>query len=163
MKVIEAYTDGATSNNGATNAVGGWAYLIFVPTDGDLVREVCNGHLDSTTNNQCELTGVIECCKRLDHWRAKYPDARFIIYSDSAYIINCYAQKWYEKWQSNGWVNSKKQAVANRELWKQLIPYFNDSSFDFRKVAGHAGIEANELVDTLARAAKEAKNLCSTL
>lgn len=78
-----------------------------------------------------------------------------IVYSDSAYIINCYKQKWYNKWQINDWKNSKKEPVANKELWEQLIPYFDNVMFSFEKVPGHAGHVYNEMVDQMAVQAKK--------
>lgn len=80
------------------------------------------------------------------------------IYSDSAYIINCITQKWYKKWQTNGWRNSKKEPVANRELWERLIPYFENPRFSFEKVKGHSGEKDwNDYVDRLAVEAKKTK------
>jgi ribonuclease HI len=81
-------------------------------------------------------------------------DFEIVVYSDSAYVINCYKQKWYKKWQVNGWINSKKQPVANKELWEQLIPYFENPFFSFEKVAGHADNKYNNLVDEMAVKAK---------
>ena len=51
---------------------------------------------------------------------------------------------------SNGWINSKKEPVANKELWLQLIPYFENPLFSFLKVKGHNGDKFNELADELA-------------
>ena len=80
-----------------------------------------------------------------------------VIITDSAYIYNCYAQKWYEKWLNNGWQTSKHEPVLNKELWQQLIPYFKDSKYKFEKTKGHADDERNNFVDQLAVAAKENK------
>ena len=62
-----------------------------------------------------------------------------------------------EKGQWNGWKNSKKQPVANEDLWTGLIPFFQKvpNGYDFVKVKGHAGNEWNEVVDKLAVRAKE--------
>lgn len=100
-----------------------------------------------------ELTAVIKACnklKEIDNECAAY------IYSDSAYIINCYKQKWWEKWELNGWVNSKKQTVANRDLWEQILVFFkNLDKFSFNKVAGHNSLDTpegywNDYVDKMA-------------
>lgn len=49
-----------------------------------------------------------------------------------------------------GWVNSKKEAVKNKELW---IALDNEKSkfrdIEFIKVKGHNGEEGNERVDLL--------------
>jgi ribonuclease HI len=76
---------------------------------------------------------------------------RVIVYTDSAYLHNCVKQRWYEKWQMNGWKNSKKEPVANRDLWERLITYFEYPEVEFVKVKGHAGIEYNEIVDGFAQ------------
>jgi ribonuclease HI len=149
----EIYTDGATSGNGYEGAQGGWAWLILNESE-DIIQKG-KGHIDNATNNICELAAVIEACTYA--WRNINPFDRnptFIIYSDSAYIINCYKQRWYKKWQTNGWINSKKQPVANKDYWKLLIPYFEDSRFFFEKVEGHADNIYNNLVDEMAVEAK---------
>ena len=65
-------------------------------------------------------------------------------------MCNCYLNKWYVTWEQNGWKNSKKEPVANRDLWELLIPYFRNSQITISKVKGHAGNYYNELVDELA-------------
>lgn len=138
------YTDGATSNNGYDNATGGWGYVIV--NDIENIVSENYGHIEPATNNLCELTALVNACKDA----AAFPTT-FIVYSDSAYAINCYTQKWYKNWLNNGWKNAKKQPVANKELWEQLIPYFENPNFKFVKVKGHAGNKWNEYVDELAR------------
>ena len=64
-------------------------------------------------------------------------------------------QKWYSKWLVNGWINSKKEPVANKNLWKSLIPFFEAENIEFVKVKGHAGNKYNEIVDKMAVSAKE--------
>ena len=147
------YTDGATSDNGYEGAQGGWAWILLDEQEKIVLKTV--GHLDNATNNICELTAVIDACRYAYHkMDLTDPNPTFTIYSDSAYIINCYKEKWYKKWQLNGWKNSKKQPVANKELWEHLIPYFENSRFTFEKVKGHANNEYNNLVDKLAVEAK---------
>lgn len=145
---MKIYTDGATSNNGAANAQGGWAYVIINDVD-TIVAQDC-GHIDNATNNICELTALIKACEA-----AKVFPTFFTIYSDSAYAINCYKQQWYKKWEINGWKTSAKLPVANKELWEKLIPFFEDNKYNFEKVKGHANDKWNNLVDELAVKAKE--------
>lgn len=139
------YTDGATSNNGFENAIGGWA---FVAVKDDVIIFSKNGTItEDPTNNICEMIAIIQACKFLQN---KYPSEQHTILSDSAYIINCYMQKWYRKWQSNGWITAAKQPVKNKELWLQLIPFFESSLFDFQKVKAHYTDKFNNMADTLA-------------
>lgn len=153
------YTDGATSGNGYEGAQGGSAFIII--KEGTIVH-MAGWPVKNATNNICELDAIIEGCKTARtraavEWRDRSP--HFTIYSDSAYIINCYKDKWYKKWMVNGWLNSKKQPVANRELWEKLIPYFEDSRFSFEKVMGHSGNKYNEIVDRMAVSSKQGKGI----
>jgi ribonuclease HI len=62
------------------------------------------------------------------------------LYSDSAYVVNCFRDRWYEAWRQNDWRNKKKQPIANRELWEELLELVEARGHvvDFRKVVGHA-------------------------
>lgn len=145
---MRIYTDGATSNNGKSDAIGGWAYVIV----NDKNEIVCaeSGRIENATNNICELTALIKACEMAQTFWGFHT-----VFSDSAYCINCYKQKWYKKWQQNGWVNSHKNPVANKELWEQLIPFFEKYLlFDFEKVEGHSNNFWNNYVDELAVKAK---------
>ena len=151
MTFYYVYTDGATSNNYTDEGTGGWAYAIT--KDDNLVLEK-SGHVERTTNNQMELFAALEACHACD-LIAQGEDC-FVIRSDSSYLVNCYKQQWYKNWQKNGWVNSKKEPVKNKEYWESLIPYFEDKYFTFEKVKGHTGKKDwNDYVDKLAVAAKE--------
>jgi ribonuclease HI len=75
------------------------------------------------------------------------------IVSDSTYVVNCFRDKWYVKWQKNGWKNSKREPVANDDLWRPLIELVRSNDVTFRWVKGHSGDRMNDLVDQLAVAA----------
>lgn len=142
------YTDGATSNNGKANAIGGWAFII-INDNGEIIKKESGRIETNATNNICELMALIKACEAV-----KDMPYIFTVYSDSAYCINCYKFYWYRKWQQNGWVNSNKKPVANKELWELLIPYFLDERFTFEKVQGHADNRYNNIVDQMAVAAR---------
>lgn len=131
---LDVYTDGAASPDGR----GGWAW-----TDG--VRSNV-GHDRPATNQRMELTAAIEAIKA--------HDVPVCICSDSAYVINCFVQKWYVGWERRGWMNAARQPVANRDLWEQLIPLVLENDVIFRKVRGHSGDVLNDLADRLAVEAK---------
>ena len=153
------YTDGATSNNGYAGARGGWAAALYEDNSTKPVCS-CSGGVKNPTNNRCEMAAVLEGLNMYFNWitHTEAEDSLpLTIITDSAYIHNCYSQKWYVKWQQNGWVNSKKEPVANKTLWEQLIPYFNNPNFKFEKTKGHADDARNNYVDKLAAAAKENK------
>lgn len=141
MKEITIYTDGACSGNPGP---GGWGAVLFY---GEHNRELSGGE-DNTTNQRMELTAVIEALRAL-----KVTGWQVVVYTDSAYIVNAFKQNWTENWQRNGWRNSKKDAVANQDLWKELIALMQKNHVKIEKVKGHAGDRWNERCDELARAA----------
>ena len=102
--MIKIYTDGATSGNGKADAVGGYAWAIL--DNGDNLLFYDSGHVKNATNNICELLAIINGCEKALTIIKEFDSV--IIYSDSAYCINCKNQNWYRNWQNNGWKNSKK-------------------------------------------------------
>jgi ribonuclease HI len=75
------------------------------------------------------------------------------VVSDSTYVVNCFRDKWYVRWQANGWRNARKAPVANADLWKPLVELVEAGNVTFRWVKGHGGDPLNDLVDRLAVAA----------
>ena len=138
MEEVTIYTDGACSGNPGP---GGWGALLMYK---DMKKEVSGGKKD-TTNNVMELTAVIEGLKLL-----KFP-CKVKLYSDSAYVVNCFNQKWIYGWFKNGWKNSNKEPVKNKELWQELYDLTKVHEVEFIKVKGHADNEYNNRCDELAR------------
>lgn len=145
------YCDGSTKGNGKENSVGAWAYVV-INTEPNSVSFSDAQAVKETTNQRMELSAAIEALTKISTI-ANFPRDSVTVYTDSAYLHNCYHQKWYKNWQENGWKNSKKQPVANQDLWEMLIPYFETFGIDFIKVKGHAGDQWNEYVDDLAQTA----------
>lgn len=141
----EVYTDGSLKKLGKST-FGGWAFTVV--RDGKEIYTTCGSEAD-TTNQRMELTAVLEALKYINENR--HPNEKVVVYSDSAYIINCYSQDWYITWERNGWVNAQKKDVANRDLWEQIIPYFDNYWYYFTKVPGHAGNYWNEYCDSNAQ------------
>jgi ribonuclease HI len=99
------------------------------------------------------INGCIHCLKYMSkHYNE---DWNCEVYTDSAYIHNCMAQKWYVNWRRNGWRNAKKEPVKNADLWKELIELTKIHEVTFNKVKGHSDVELNNRCDELAR--KEAE------
>lgn len=152
--IYKLYTDGATSKNGYKGSVGGYAWALLA--NDKLINEA-SVHIEPATNNICEMLAIIEGCESVID--SLEPFDVVLVYSDSAYCVNCYKQNWFRAWQINGWVNSKKEPVANKELWERMIKFFEDVRFKFEKVKGHNGkidenSKWNEYVDKLAVEAK---------
>ena len=142
--MIKIYTDGSCRGNGYNNSRGAWGFAVI--NEQDELRHSDVGGRTDTTNNQMELEAV----KRALEFISGYPIKEKVeIYTDSAYIHNCVTQGWYKNWQKNGWVNSKKEPVKNKEYWEFLIPYFEDECYSFVKVKGHADNHWNNVVDKM--------------
>lgn len=134
------YTDGACSGNPGP---GGWGTILFY---GSHKKEISGGE-KHTTNNRMEILAVIEGLRLL-----KEP-CKVEVYSDSAYVVNCFQKGWIHGWLRNGWKNSKKDPVENQDLWKILWDLMNKHSVEYVKVKGHSDNEWNNRCDELAREA----------
>lgn len=135
------YTDGACSGNPGP---GGWACVLVY---NEHSKQFAGGAKE-TTNNQMELTAVIEGLRQLKH------PCRVHIYTDSKYVMDG-AEKWLEGWKKNGWRKADKKAVLNSGLWQELDHEMQKHEISWTWVKGHAGHEQNELVDSLARQQSE--------
>lgn len=142
MEKIYIYTDGACSGNPGP---GGWGSILMFR---EHKKEISGGE-KNTTNNIMEITAVIEALKLL-----KYPcDQEVEVYSDSAYVVNAFNNKWIENWKRNNWVNASKEPVKNRNLWEELDALVTKFKVKFIKVKGHSDNEFNNRCDELARSA----------
>ncbi len=133
------YTDGACSGNPGP---GGWGWA--VAPDGEPHG---SGGAPHTTNQRMEIMAVLEALRSVP--------GEVTIVSDSTYVVNCFRDRWYVNWRRNGWKNSKKEPVANADLWKPLIELVEQRRPEFRWVKGHSGDRMNDLVDRLAVAAAQ--------
>jgi len=150
-KKIDIYCDGACKGN---PGIGGWGVYIHVENKWydkeepeHLVYQFYGGSKE-TTNNIMEMTAVIKAAEWLTLFH--YNKDKVVFHLDSAYIINCYEQKWYHKWLQNDWKTSRDKPVKNKDLWEKLIIVFEQPNFHFVKVKGHSGDEGNEFADKLA-------------
>lgn len=140
MDEVVIYTDGACSGNPGP---GGWGAILMYQGN----KKEISGAQDNTTNNVMELTAVIEALKLLKH------PCHVKLYSDSAYVVNAFLQKWIINWQKNSWKTADKKDVKNKELWQALVELTTIHQVRFIKVKGHADNEFNNRCDELARQA----------
>lgn len=145
----QVWVDGACSGNPGP---GGAAALIQYSNG---KKEEISIHEPNTTNQRMEISAVNIALERIKNNKKELSTKYISILSDSAYVCNCINQKWYINWIKNGWKNSKKDPVANRDLWEILINFIQDFekdsySIDFVKVKAHNGNTYNERVDELA-------------
>lgn len=147
---VRIFTDGACSGNPGP---GGWAAAY---ASHNSIKKMSGGK-DLTTNNEMELTAVVEA---LENYLNNYilDEAEVIeIHSDSAYVVNAINQNWINQWKGNGWITTTKgKPVKNCDLWKRLDSVISDLEWckivvKFIKVKGHSGNELNEMVDQMAK------------
>lgn len=135
---IIAYTDGACSGNPGP---GGWGVWL---RSGGHEKELFGGE-KMTTNQRMELQAAIEALKALKK------TSTVTIVTDSKYVLTGITE-WIHNWKKKGWKNSKKEAVANRELWEELDKLNANHQVTWQWVKGHSGDEGNDRADELARA-----------
>ena len=146
MTVLEMYCDGGCRDNQRRTNIGGWGvYLVW----GDHTKEL-KGAAANTTNNKMELTAAIEGLRAIKDKRVPTR-----VYLDSAYVQQGIT-KWVPGWIKKGWVTSKKEPVANKELWQALIAEKEQfSDIQFLKVRGHATNAGNNKADALVNEAMD--------
>jgi ribonuclease HI len=138
---LSVYTDGACSGNPGP---GGWAWAV----DGARYASGCER---VSTNQRKEIRAVLEAVTSLP--------APLLVVSDSTYVVNCFRDRWWEKWLRSGWLTSARKPVANRDLWEPLIATAAErDDIAFQWVKGHSGHEMNDFVDALAVAACQAQD-----
>lgn len=137
---ITVFTDGAAKGNPGP---GGWGAI--VATD-ERVRELGGGS-PHTTNNQMELTGVIEALRA-----AHGVEGRIELHTDSTYVIRGITE-WIHGWRRRGWRTAEGRPVLNRDLWEALaleVAGRGRGGIHWHYVRGHSAIPGNERCDEIA-------------
>jgi len=137
MTRVEIFCDGACSGNPGP---GGYGAILRC---GGREKEI-SGWAPDTTNNRMELTAVIEALRQLTR------PCLITVTTDSQYVVKGMTE-WIAGWQRNGWRNSKKEQVLNRDLWESLLEASRQHSITWKWVRGHDGHAENERCDCLAR------------
>lgn len=139
--LVEIFSDGACSGNPGP---GGYGTILRC---GKHVKEL-SGYAPATTNNRMEMLGAITGLESLTR------PCQVRVTTDSQYLVKGMTE-WIAGWQRKGWKNSKKEEVANRDLWERLLELCSRHAVEWVWVRGHAGHAENERCDELARAAIE--------
>ena len=167
------FSDGSSRRNGKVDCVAGFG---VAASDGYLL----SGYETSSTSQRGEILGMLHALQYAVDVRAKGYTSDIAIVSDSAYVVNCIREKWFTRWQRNGWKTATGTQVKNIELWQHIIDILVKLDMDtvmFYAIKGHAKdidtaiakfreanfgavppqdilermIEGNDLVDTLAK------------
>lgn len=143
MVKYHIFVDGSSRGN---PGAGGWG-MIVMNEEGSKILCVESDYEDYVTNNRMELKAMI-CALG---YAESHLDDQFVIYSDSAYVVNS-CNSWMRGWAANGWRNSKKVTVENVDLMKALWGYISRQfpNFEIQQCKGHNGDLGNELADALA-------------
>jgi ribonuclease HI len=134
VEQLVVFTDGSCLGNPGR---GGWAWAVQG-------GQFASGFEEKTTNQRMEIRAVFEALRTLEE--------PLVVVSDSAYVVNCFEQRWYLGWRKRDWRNSQGRPVANQDLWEPVLGLALDPDrvVKFRKVKGHSGDPMNDLVDALA-------------
>lgn len=138
---VSIYTDGSCLGNPGP---GGWGAILMAK---DVDTKELSGGEKETTNQRMELTAAIKALEAL-----RSP-CRVELYSDSAYLVNSVTKGWMSGWKKDGW--TKKDGLANVDLWQQLDALLEKHDVTFNWVKGHASNPYNNRCDVLARTAAE--------
>ena len=110
-----------------------------------------------STNNRCELLAVLSALENANTIETAHTSVT--IYTDSAYIANCFNQTWYRNWLKNGWRTADKQPIKNQDLWARIIALYiklkERLQLSFVLVKGHSNNKWNCYVDALAVKARK--------
>ena len=131
------YSDGgaAPSNPGSS----AWGAVVITP---DKVASEHNGFIGHGTNQIAELTAAIEGLLLTP------AGAQVELVSDSQYVLKGLTE-WRKGWERNGMRNSKREVVANLELWMRLYKVADERKVVTRWIKGHSGDRYNERADAL--------------
>ncbi|MBI6545389.1 MAG: ribonuclease HI [Cyanobacteria bacterium NC_groundwater_1444_Ag_S-0.65um_54_12] len=148
MLVFEGYCDAACSGNPGPGAA---AAILVARRDDCIVKEkeIVSAVTPLTTNQREELKGAILILEALAR------PTTICITSDSRYLVDGMTS-WLAGWSRKGWVNAQGKAVANQDLWRQLMQLAAKHQVSWRWIKGHSGHPHNERCDRLAVTAVQA-------
>ena len=140
MEKIIVYTDGGCSGNPGP---GGWGIVVIANGE---ARQLSGGE-KNTTNNRMELTAAISALSVIQN-TPSFNGKKIIVNIDSQYVKNGITV-WIKSWKQKGWKTADKKPVKNQDLWQQLDELNSNLNVEWNWVKGHAGVEYNEICDSL--------------
>ena len=125
------YTDGACSGN-----PGPGGYAVVSLEENELVYSYVED-FPNTTNNRMELMAILHVMKLA----AEDRENDYLIYSDSAYAINCLIN-WCPMWAKNNWTRKGNKPILNLELIQEMYSIYLKikDRITIIKIGGHKGV-----------------------
>ena len=135
-RAFHVFTDGSAIGNPGP---GGWAAVLI---RGSKHWEI-SGSSAWTTISEMELLAAVEALRPV-------PAGSLVqLCSDSELLIH--GMRFYvERWQKQGWCNSRGIALQHQELWKELLAMNERLNIHWRWIRGHSGHPVQTRVDVLA-------------
>lgn len=143
MAKYNIYTDGSSRGNPGK---GGWGMVVMNEDETEVLYTDSNFE-DNVTNNRMELKAMI-CALG---YAESSPNDQFVIYSDSAYVVNSITQ-WAVNWAKNNWTKKDKKPIQNLIYIQEAYKLYQKLAFKvcILQVPGHSNVIGNELADCLA-------------
>ena len=113
MEEVNLYI--ATDLKGPRRRDGKYIYLLECLTSKGTQTRDARGTIDQATENQLTVTALDEGLKRL------LRPVRLTIWLDCEYVAGALRNGWPQKWEKDGWVNSKGNTVADAEKWQSVL------------------------------------------
>ena len=137
--VVEIYSDGSGRDSGP----GGYGVVLRY---GEHEKEL-SGFEPTATSQRMELIAAIRGLEALN----KPQTVR--LFSDSQYLVRGMSD-WIQGWVRDGRLETPG-ALANQDLWQQLLVLSRQHEIQWEWVKGHAGHPFNERCDKLAKRAAD--------
>lgn len=145
--LVNVYTDGACSSNGAPSAVAGIGVHIEEAPDSNISERV--GSEYPQTNQVAELLAILRALEICDQ------SSDIAIYSDSQYAVGC-INVWYKQWMQNDWKKRNGETPANIDIIKEIVGKIAkmkllNKTVNVMKVQAHSTNIGNNIADKLAK------------
>ena len=133
---FHVFTDGSVIGNPGP---GGWAAVLM---SGDKRWEI-SGAMASTTISEMELLAAVEALRTIP------TGSRVQIRSDSELLIRGMLFH-IERWQSDGWRNSRGAPLQHQGLWRELLAMNERMNIHWQWIRGHSRHPFQTRADALA-------------
>ncbi len=137
--VVEIYSDGSGRDSGP----GGYGVVLRY---GEFEKEL-SGFEPTSTSQRMELLAAIRGLEALNN------PSTVRLFSDSQYLVRGMSA-WIQGWIRSGRLETP-DALANQDLWQQLLALSRKHEITWNWVRGHAGHPFNERCDKLAKRAAD--------